>query len=297
MSPTAEAVLPYVCPYDHDPLARDGATYACGRCGKSFPIRDGIPDFLAHELDSLSEEHRQVRDEWIQDDEHDYGDPYRNEVEIPHFLAKLDARDGDLILDAACGKGRIALRLLRDRRVGLVGLDYSLPALFGFRHRAPAGSRLQLAKADMAHMPFPDRTFDRIMAIGLLPNVPSDEAADQIVKGLARLLKPGGTAILSVMNYSWSAQRLGYPKAGYFPNTNVFIRYYTPDEFAARLSPHFQVRRIAPICAVVPKVSGAFLRLGGAGLKASHLFDLGFRHLPAARRYANVLVAECTPKS
>lgn len=50
--------LGFVCPRDQEPLklAGDGADYTCGRCGKLYPIQQGVVRFL-DESDSFYESH------------------------------------------------------------------------------------------------------------------------------------------------------------------------------------------------------------------------------------------------
>jgi uncharacterized protein len=35
-----------VCPVDHAPVADEGTHLVCGRCGRRYPVRDGIPVML-----------------------------------------------------------------------------------------------------------------------------------------------------------------------------------------------------------------------------------------------------------
>jgi uncharacterized protein YbaR (Trm112 family) len=40
-----------VCPVDRAPVDRDGSVLVCPRCGRRYPIRDGIPVMLAQEAE------------------------------------------------------------------------------------------------------------------------------------------------------------------------------------------------------------------------------------------------------
>ena len=286
-------MLPFACPYDLTPVRPGPEAHECPTCHKSFPVRDGVADFLGHALDPLSEEHRQVRDEWIAPEHRDYGGPYRNLVEIPFILKRLGARAGDTVLDAGCGKGRIALPLLRRVDVRLMGLDFSWPALAAFHHKAPASAGVTLARADIARMPVVSASFDRAVCSMLLLNVPGEEMVEGILAGLARALKPGGKVIFTTYNYGRNARALGYPKIGYFPGTRVFIRHFTPRELRATLSRYFHVERMVGLAHTLPKVSGLLGRLGSVGLRASSVLDRANRLVPALRDYAQVLGAEC----
>jgi SAM-dependent methyltransferase len=286
-------MLPFACPYDLTAVRSDEGGYACPSCGKTFPVRDGIADFLGHPLDPLSEEHRQVRDEWIAPEHRDYGGPYRNLVEIPFIMKRLGVRAGEAVLDAGCGKGRIGLPLLRRADVRLMGLDFSWPALAALRRKVPASAGLTLARADIARMPVLPASFDRAVCSMLLLNVPTEEVIEDILAGLARALKPGGKVIFTTYNYGRKARDLDYPKVGYFPGTRVFIRHYTAREFRALLARHFHVERVVGLAHTLPKVTGLLDRLGRVGLHANGVLDRAGRLVPALRDFAQVLGAEC----
>jgi SAM-dependent methyltransferase len=283
----------FVCPYDLTPVRRGEGRHDCPACGKTFPVRDGIADFLGHALDPLSEEHRQVRDEWIAPADRDYGGPYRNLVEIPFLVKHLGARPGEAVLDAGCGKGRIGLPLLRRAGVRLVGLDFSWPALAAFRRKAPPAANLTLARADVARLPLPPESFDRAVCSMLLVNVPTEETVEGVLAELARVLKPGGKILFTTHNYGRTARHMGYPKCGYFPGTRVFGRHFTADELADTLARHFRVERTVGLAHDLPKVSGLLTRLGRIGLRANAVLDRAARPVRALRDYAHVLGVEC----
>jgi SAM-dependent methyltransferase len=283
----------FVCPYDLTPVHLGVGGHECPACRKPFPVREGIADFLGHDLDPLSEEHRQVRDEWIAPADRDYGGPYRNLVEIPFLVKRLGARDGEAVLDAGCGKGRIGLPLLRRANVRLVGLDFSWPALAAFRRKAPPEANLTLARADIARMPLPSASFDRAVCSMLLVNVPTEEVVEAVLADLARVLKPGGKIIFTTHNYGRTARHMGYPKCGYFPGTRVFGRHFTPAELTGTLARHFRVERTVGLAHSLPKVTGLLTRLGSFGLRANAVIDRAGRLVPALRDYAHVLGVEC----
>ena len=45
IAPELLAIL--ACPVDHAPVRPEGATLVCARCGRRYPVRDGIPVLLA----------------------------------------------------------------------------------------------------------------------------------------------------------------------------------------------------------------------------------------------------------
>jgi uncharacterized protein len=45
----AELLALLVCPVDHAPLTEERTALVCTRCGRRYPIRDGIPVMLVTE--------------------------------------------------------------------------------------------------------------------------------------------------------------------------------------------------------------------------------------------------------
>lgn len=116
---------------------------------------------------------------------------------------RFDLRAGDLLLDLGCGFGRHTYEALT-RGAKVVSCDMALPELDSIRNTAPLlvddgifdGSLLHAqVQGDGTRLPFPDATFDKIIASEVLEHVPDDLAAyDEFM----RILKPGGTIAVTV---------------------------------------------------------------------------------------------------
>jgi SAM-dependent methyltransferase len=96
----------------------------------------------------------------------------------------VDAREGDVVLDAGCGNGR-PLALFRERRCHPVGLDLS----FGM---AVATGHSPVAVGDVQRLPFRDGAFDAAAAFMMLYHVPNQELA---AAELRRVVKRGGVVV------------------------------------------------------------------------------------------------------
>ena len=290
-----EQLLEYVCPYDKSALEKTSDSHVCPNCAKLFPIKDGIPNFLSHVLDDESENYLEVLDEWGKNDAVDYGDPFRNAIEIPHVLRLLGSKPGDLVLDAACGKGRVAFPWISRADVRLVGLDFSQAALTGMRKRTPATASVQLAKADIACVPFLPGQFDGVLALGLLPCLPTENAIDAVLQGLKESLKPGGTLVISAVNWS-DATRAIRPKIGYRAGSPKFLRMFDYDEFGDWLSRYFEVVSIDCLIHQIPKVTTPIQQYAPAGIILNRWVDIMFRRTPWARGNSWLLVGKCRLK-
>lgn len=118
----------------------------------------------------------------------------------------LGVRAGDRLLDLGAGGGRHAFEAFR-RGAHVVALDYNgveLPdvrSLFAAMRGSgdcPPGTTAAVARGDACCLPFPDESFDRIIASEVFEHVPDDRAA---YRELARILRPGGTMALTVPSH------------------------------------------------------------------------------------------------
>ena len=116
---------------------------------------------------------------------------------------RFDLRAGDLLLDLGCGFGRHTYEALV-RGADVVSCDMALPELEAIRNTEPIlvddglfdGTLLHAqVQGDGTRLPYPDETFDKIIASEVLEHVPDDQAAyDEFM----RILKPGGTIAVTV---------------------------------------------------------------------------------------------------
>ena len=102
---------------------------------------------------------------------------------------------GDLVLDACCGTGDLALASLRLLGSGKVtGLDFSEAMLERARRKS---ADIEWIRGDLLRLPFQDGAFD-VVTVGF--GVRNVEDLDRALRELRRVLKPGGRlAILEIV--------------------------------------------------------------------------------------------------
>ena len=107
-------------------------------------------------------------------------------------------RQGDRVLDVACGTGivaRIAARKLGNTG-NVIGLDASAPMITVARAAATVeGIAVEWREASAVELPFPEAAFDVVLCQSGLQFFPDRSAS---LREMRRVLNPGGRLILSV---------------------------------------------------------------------------------------------------
>jgi len=130
-------------------------------------------------------------------------------------LARLGVQPGERLLDLGCGGGRHAFAALR-AGAHVVALDADpevLPGVAGMIEALRAdelgpgmhgpGMHGGAIAGDALRLPFPDGTFDRVIASEVLEHVPAD---GQAIAELVRVTRPGGRLAVTVP--AWLPERV-----------------------------------------------------------------------------------------
>lgn len=123
------------------------------------------------------------------------------------------------VLDVGMGPGRLSQELAR-RGFAVSGVDASDEMVALARERLPE-ARERLVQGDLLDLPFPDGSFDAVVATGVLEYVPDKQRA---VEELARVLRPGGLAVVSLPNVR--APYVMWRRAVAYPLVRLFKRRF-----------------------------------------------------------------------
>jgi ubiquinone/menaquinone biosynthesis C-methylase UbiE len=126
-------------------------------------------------------------------------DTYQNPLialEEPEVRTALGPVAGLGVLDLACGTGRHALRMSRER-ASVTGVDFSEGMLSRARER-DTGGLVRWIQHDLHDpLPFEPSSFDRVVHALALEHL--DAPAD-VLREIRRVLRPAGHAVVSVMH-------------------------------------------------------------------------------------------------
>jgi SAM-dependent methyltransferase len=154
---------------------------------------------------------------------------------------RLGVRAGERLLDLGCGAGRHAYEAVRR---GAVVVAYDLDAaevkdtatvLDAMRAEGDTGpddrGRGWAVNGDALNLPFPDGTFDRVIASEILEHVPADRS---VIAELVRVLRPGGTLAVTVPR--WGPELANWALSdAYHSVPGGHIRIYRRTDLAGRL--------------------------------------------------------------
>lgn len=147
----------------------------------------------------------------------------------------LDAageRIGGQVLENGCGVG-MYVEHLSAFGGQVFGLEYD------FERAAEAAARSpRILNAAGENLPFPDSTFDLILSHEVLEHVVDDSRA---AAEMARVLKPGGRAVVFVPNRGYPFETHGIYWRGKYRFGNIPLVNYLPRRWRDRLAPHVRV--------------------------------------------------------
>ncbi|MDH6522290.1 class I SAM-dependent methyltransferase [Streptomyces sp. SAI-090] len=122
-----------------------------------------------------------------------------------YFLSRLHVVDESLrscaggdLLDVGCGPGMLVHHLL-DTRPGdfhITACDRSAEMIEAVAHRVGDADRVRLSVARIEDMPFPDHSFNVVLAMGVLEYTDTRRALDEI----SRVIRPGGLVVVTMLN-------------------------------------------------------------------------------------------------
>jgi SAM-dependent methyltransferase len=133
-------------------------------------------------------------------------------LEKMRLVEKILSRFGpsDRIIDLGCGEGALVQKY-RQRGWNIIGLDANYESEFVIR-------------GDLLATKFPRASFDVILCLDVLEHLVFADQ-EKAVKEITRILRPGGTLILSLPNLAHFASRLSFLVKGKLLRTSGIERH------------------------------------------------------------------------
>jgi ubiquinone/menaquinone biosynthesis C-methylase UbiE len=173
---------------------------------------------------------------------------------------------GGVVLDAACGTGYGSSFLGRTaQKVYAVDSD---PGAIAFAKEHFSNPVVEFRVGDILHLDFPDSFFDVVVALEMLEHLLEQ---DELLTEFKRVLKPGGTLILSTPDKTVSAQISVFLDM----HNRFHVKELTKDELVLLLQKYFTVKRLLGYKSVViPGVRQRFFAFVLRCLKKTRLIGL-----------------------
>lgn len=147
----------------------------------------------------------------------DLGGTYAEHTDgaAPLLEALLDRlAPDDRVLNAGCGPGRTAMPALLDRTdpggLDTIGLDLSRTQLHLASDTNPTAGYVQ---GDLTALPLAPESVDGLTEYHAVIHVPSDQHR-AVYREFARVLRPGGTAIVTIGTAEWAGSNDDWLDAG-----------------------------------------------------------------------------------
>ncbi len=187
----------------------DDNGYHCRACGRSFPLTDGLPDFIVGELSPALEEERR----WYGGDAQERARPERHRFahrqarsRLSAVLAGLGCTRQSLVLDVAVGTG-LDVEFIVSLTPHVVGVDITPWALRRFRQRFACPAYL----ADARAMPFAADSFDVVVTVGLLHHLAGHSSLQPYLAEFLRVARSGGALVAMEPNILFPLCALAAP--------------------------------------------------------------------------------------
>ena len=239
------------CPRCKNSLEVAGDKYYCPNCTSSYPIIDGIPSFVDHEvaIDSFDASAFEFLFEMEQKHFWHVG---RREMILDVLRRNIPELAQSRMLEIGCGNG-VVLAYLKQNGVNVAGGDIFREGLEFCQRRVDSVSLYQI---DALALPFRS-DFDITGLFDVLEHIDDDERA---LREINQALRPGGEILLTVPahEFLWS----------YFDAQSHHRRRYSKRELVAKLERNgFAIKRMSyymcflfPVFAAIRLVGNMFHR-------------------------------------
>jgi SAM-dependent methyltransferase len=153
---------------------------------------------------------------------------------------RLGIGHGAKVIDVGCGAGRHSFEAYR-RGADVVAFDQNADELgdvgtllraMADAGEAPSSARAETVVGDARALPYPDQTFDCVIASEILEHIPADDA---VIAELIRVLKVGGRLAVTVPR--WLPEQLCWLLSDdYHSNEGGHIRIYRADQLRGKIA-------------------------------------------------------------
>lgn len=191
-------MIEYISPFTKQPLVKQGL-FLISESGEKFPIIEGIPRFVPENnyADAFGLQWKTFAKTQLDS----FTNTNYTKIRLERCLGfSLDKIKNQNVLEVGCGAGRFT-ELLVKNGANTHSTDLSI-AVIANKENIGDKANYQIAQANVYHLPYPEKSFDIVICLGVIQHTPSSE---KTINALWQMVKPGG--ILVIDHYKW---RIGY---------------------------------------------------------------------------------------
>ena len=239
-----------------DGFIPDG-TVQCGECHRSYAVRDGILSLLdvnhLHPETAIEMDVRDVRSASVlEGTRREWSSRFADETEVRPTLDAVAAAPPMVVCELGCGPGRYTLALA-ERSSAVVAVDVSRAGLLVLRQKLGPVARVALVQADVTTPICAPQSFDRVLST-LHSNLPSRDHRMSALTHVARSLRDGGRAVISMHHYTLKDAVMSVPASSRYPDSGIYRYYMTTRESLEEAGQSFGRLRHQFIGASIPGV-------------------------------------------
>jgi ubiquinone/menaquinone biosynthesis C-methylase UbiE len=152
-----------------------------------------------------------------------------------------------IVGDFGCGNGRHTIEIANHCKQ-VIAIDLSKKLLHILEQKIKSYHTIELIHADLINIPLKDNSLDSVFYIASLHNIPKQKQRLKSLKELYRVLKPNGSALISVWSWNQDKYNKVYKnfetiniKSEYIEKGDVFI-YWNQDNLHVPRFYHFYDR-------------------------------------------------------
>jgi len=193
---TATGLIPFVSPVTGAPLYAEGSRLLSGK-GEEFPVTNGIPRFV--NPDNYANAFGLQWKSFAKIQLDSYNKSHISKDRLERCLgSSVQALENKTVLEVGCGAGRFTEHLVAaGAQVHSVDLSAAVEV-----NRANIGSvpNHVVAQANVYHLPFPLKSFDCVVCLGVIQHTPDPE---ETIRALWGMVKPGGMLVIDHYTFDW----------------------------------------------------------------------------------------------
>lgn len=185
------------------------------------------------------ESERRARDEQAQNYDKMLGLKFYERIEIPAYQRAVGEAHDMPLLEAGCGTGRFT-GVFADISREVIAVDLSRDSILRnrVRHTSKTAAPVYYVHADLTHLPCKDDIFGRVAHCGVYEHIPSRELRLQFLDHARRVLKTGGTLLLTAYRYGGITKL--FEKEGEHAGGIPFVRF-AEDELKGEVGEYFNI--------------------------------------------------------